>query len=63
MSNYVVLGEVVGSSGDSYEVQWEEDAGHVWCKRYGWGYGGTCIGKARSPREAMQKAEAWAVKN
>lgn len=55
------LGTVIGSSGYSYSVEWDEDNGTIYCKA--WGYGSKYVGKASSPREAMQKAEAWAVQN
>lgn len=63
MPNYVELGTVVGSSGDSYTVDWDENSGGVYCKGWGWSSSAKYIGKASSPREAMQKAEAWAVQN
>lgn len=56
MSDYVELGEVKGASGYSYTITWSEDTKKVYA-------GNKHIATAYSAREAMQKAEAWAVQS
>lgn len=57
MSDYVELGRVQSSSSrHEYKVSWDEYTKKLYCDN-------THIGSASSAREAMQKAEAWAVQN
>lgn len=58
MSDYVELGTVQsgGNSRYYYKVWWDEYSKKLYCdKQY--------VGEAYNAREAMQKAEAWAVQN
>lgn len=49
----VLLGRVKSPSGKSYEVKWDPNNHDLYI-------GGNHVGKASTPTEAMQKAEAWA---
>jgi len=51
----IKLGRVKASSGQSYEVKWNQGDKNVYVAWGGW----TKIGKAYSANEAMTKAEAW----
>jgi hypothetical protein len=48
----VSLGYVKSPSGRSFEVKWDASSHELYV-------GGHRVGKAYSPTEAMQKAEAW----
>lgn len=50
-----VIGTVKSGSGKHIEVKWSQTSKEVYVHYAGWTY----IGHAASPREAMQKAEAW----
>ena len=50
----IVLGRVKSPKGTSYEVKWDEHSHDLYV-------GGHHLGKASNAREAMYKAEAWAV--
>jgi hypothetical protein len=50
----IKLGTVKSPKGTSYEVKWDPDSHDLYV-------GGNHIGKAKDAREAMHKAEAWAV--
>ena len=48
----IVLGIIKAPSGKSYEVKWDASSHDLYVA-------GHHIGKAYSPTEAMQRAEAW----
>ncbi len=50
----IVLGRVRSPKGTSYEVKWDDHSHDLYV-------GGNHIGKATNAKEAMYKAEAWAV--
>jgi len=49
------IGWVKSGKGSSYEVKWSPITHEIYVSYAGWSY----VGKASSPRQAMQKAEAW----
>ena len=49
------LGRVKSGSNKSYEVKWDPMRKDIYVSWGGWTY----VGKASSPGEAMNKAEAW----
>ena len=50
-----IIGSVKSGSGKSYEVKWDQSNRDVYVSYAGWSH----IGKASSPNEAMNRAEAW----
>jgi hypothetical protein len=51
----IVIGSVRSSSGETYQVKWDQMSKDVYVSWGGWAN----IGKASSANEAMNKAEAW----
>ena len=50
-----IIGKVKSGKDKPYEVKWDQSSHDVYVSYAGWAH----VGKASSPREAMNKAEAW----
>lgn len=51
----LIIGRVKSGKGKSYQVKWSQSSSEIYVEYAGWSY----VGKAKSAKDAMNKAEAW----